>query len=174
MQMFENPARYPELQALQAEWQCLRDEVMPVLFAARDMRDSRNIGGWKTLPLMVEPEDSEFVKPADLSRGRGYVPNLCTRVEHLTGLHAYALSIVLPGAKIDRHVHQNPLASASICLSGGAGATLAVSEAVHAFSDGSMAVFDYRRPHAVANRGPDPRVALIVAVDLVAGGDFET
>lgn len=164
--MFEDPVRYPELQALQADWLSLRDEVMPVLFAAREMHDSRNIGGWKTLALMVEPEDLDYIKPADLARGRGYVPKLCARVEHVTGLHAYALSIVPPGAKIDRHVHQNPLASASICLSGGAGAMLTVGDAVHAFSDGSMAIFDYRRPHAVVNRGPDPRVALIVAVDL--------
>ena len=164
--MFEDPFHYPQLTQLQSHWQALRDEVMQILFAAHEMFDERADHGWFTLPLLVEPEDRGVFPDRTIARARGYVPNLCAQVDRLDRLHAYALSILNPGAEIKTHTHRNPFASASICLSGGKGASITVEDATHHFTDGSMAIFDYRRPHAVTNAGPAPRVALIVAVDL--------
>ncbi|HKK29813.1 MAG TPA: aspartyl/asparaginyl beta-hydroxylase domain-containing protein [Alphaproteobacteria bacterium] len=169
--MFENPRDYPDLLTLQDGWQRLRDEVLPVLFAAREMRDERaEDGGWFVLPLMVEPEDRGVFTDAAIRLSRGYVPELCARMDRLSDVQAYALSVVEPGAEIKTHTHGNPFASASICLAGGTGAYLEVEGERHHFSDGSMAVFDYRRPHTVVNQGPEARVCLIVAVPLAGAG----
>ena len=165
--MFENPAKYPELVTLQSHWKQFRDEVMPILFAAREMKDERsNPGEWYVLPLMVEPEDHGVFFDTTISLASGYVPKLCAVVDQVPFLRAYALSVVHPGGKIKAHVHHNPYASASICLSGGQGSFIDVSGEKHLFEDGSMAIFDYRRCHQVVNGGIEPRVALIVAVDL--------
>lgn len=164
--MFEDQVHYPQLTQLQSHWQALRDEVMQILFAAHEMFDERADYGWFILPLLVEPEDRGVFPDHTIARARGYVPNLCAQVDRLNRLHAYALSILNPGAEIKTHTHSNLFASASICLSGGEGAIITVDDAIHTFTDGSMAIFDYRRSHTVTNAGTAPRVALIVAVDL--------
>lgn len=57
--------------------------------------------------------------------------------------------------------------SASLCLAAGRGAFLEVDGERHASEGGSLHIFDYRQPHAVCNFGEQPRVALVVAVDLL-------
>ncbi|MFK0733104.1 MAG: aspartyl/asparaginyl beta-hydroxylase domain-containing protein [Gloeotrichia echinulata GP01] len=164
--MFEDSIHYPQLTQLQSHWQDMRDEVMEILFAAHEMFDKRADHGWFILPLLVEPEDFGVFPDRTIARARGYVPNLCDRVDRIERLHAYALSILNPSAKIKPHTHRNPFASASICLSGCEGAILNVDNATHTFTDGSMVIFDYRRLHSVTNMGSARRVALVVAVDL--------
>ena len=56
--MLEKPEIYPELQQLARIWSVLRDEVMPILFAAREVVDERaTAGAWRVLPFLPKPED---------------------------------------------------------------------------------------------------------------------
>lgn len=165
--MFEDPKKYPELVALQSRWKELWQEVSLVLFSLKEMHDERSDPGhWQVLPLLVEPEDEGVFYPSIVNICRGYVPELCAMVDKIPNLRAFALSVIQPGGELKTHTHDNPFASASICLSGGKGAMIEVGSATKCLVDGDISVFDYRIPHRVVNHGCSARVALIIAVDL--------
>jgi len=165
--MFEDPDNYPELVALQEQWETLWQEVSLVLFSLKEMNDERSEPGhWQVLPLLVEPEDEGVFYPSIVKVCRGYVPELCAMVEKIPNLRAFALSVIQPGGELKMHTHNNPFASASICLNGGSGAVIEVGSLTKCLKDGDMTIFDYRLPHRVINNGASARVALIIAVDL--------
>lgn len=165
--MLENPEIYPELLALQRIWVAFRDEVMPVLFAAREMDDARAASGaWRVLPFHPRPEDRDAFSSESIAFARKQAPQLCGVLDEVPRLHAYYLSIVNPSCAIRVHAHRTAIAAASLCLSGGLGAYMEIDGARHAQHDGSMHIYDQRRRHGVVNDGPAPRVALIVAIEL--------
>jgi hypothetical protein len=165
--MLEKPEIYPELQALARIWVPLRDEVMPILYAAREMQDDRAASGaWRVLPFRPKPEDRGAFSPDTIALARKKAPQLCAVVDEVPRLHAYYLSIVYPGCAVRVHTHRTALAGASLCLSGGLGAYLEIDGVRHGQHDGSLHIYDQRRKHGVFNDGPAPRIALIVAIEL--------
>ena len=165
--MLEKPEIYPELQALTRVWIPLRDEVMPILFAAREVADERAASGaWRVLPFRPKPEDRGLFTPDTIALARKKAPQLCAIMDEVPRLHAYYLSILYPGRAIRTHSHRSALACASLCLAGGVGSYLEIEGARHAQHDGSIHIYDHRRLHAVFNDGAAPRVALIVAMEL--------
>jgi hypothetical protein len=165
--MLEKPEMYPELQVLSRIWVPLRDEVAPILYAAREVVDERAASGaWRVLPFRVKPEDRGRFSEETIALARSKAPDLCRIIEEVPRLHAYYLSIVGPGRAIRTHSHRMALSAASLCLSGGVGAYLEIDGVRHAQHNGSLHIYDQRRPHGVFNDGGAPRVALIVAVEL--------
>jgi hypothetical protein len=165
--MLEKPEIYPELQALARLWVPLRDEVKPLLFAAREVTDERAAAGaWRVVPFRPKPEDRRYFPEESIVLARTKAPQLCKIIEEVPRLHAYYLSIVYPGRSIRTHSHRTALAAASLCLAGGVGSYLEIDGVRHAQYDGSLHIYDQRRPHAVVGDGPAPRVALIVAIEL--------
>lgn len=165
--MLEKPEMYPELQVLSRIWIPLRDEITPILYAAREIVDERaTSGAWRVLPFRMKPEDRGRFTPETVALARSKAPDLCRIIEEVPRLHAYYLSIVAPGRAIRTHSHRMALTAASLCLSGGVGAYLEIDGQRHAQHNGSLHIYDQRRPHGVFNDGAAPRVALIVAVEL--------
>ena len=165
--MLEKPEIYPELQVLSRIWIPLRDEVAPILYAAREVADERAAAGaWRVLPFRMRPQDSGLFSADTIALARNKAPDLCRIIEEVPRLHAYYLSIVAPGRGIRVHSHRKALTAASLCLSGGVGAYLEIDGVRHGQHNGSLHIYDQRRPHGVFNDGGAPRVALIVAVEL--------
>jgi hypothetical protein len=155
------------LQALARIWVPLRDEVMPILYVAREMNDERAASGaWRVLPFRPKAEDRGSFPADTIALARKKAPQLCAVLDEVPRLHAYYLSIVYPGRAIRVHSHRTALAGASLCLSGGMGSYLEIDGARHGQHDGSMHIYDQRRRHGVFNDGPAPRVALIIALEL--------
>jgi hypothetical protein len=165
--MLEKLEIYPELQELARIWFVLRDEVTPLLYTAREMKDERAAAGaWRVVPFRPKQEDRGTFSADTIVLARSKAPQLCRILDEVPRLHAYYLSIVYPGCAIRVHTHRTALAGASLCLSGGAGAYLEIEGVRHGQHDGSMHIYDQRRRHGVFNDGASPRVALIVAIEL--------
>jgi hypothetical protein len=165
--MLEKVELYPELQVLTRIWIPLRDEVAPILYAAREVVDERATpGAWRVLPFRVKPEDRGRFSPETIALARSKAPELCRIIEEVPRLHAYYLSIVSSSHALRSHSHRTALAAASLCLSGGVGAYLEIERIRHGQHNGSMHIYDQRRQHGVVNDGAAPRVALIVVVEL--------
>jgi quercetin dioxygenase-like cupin family protein len=165
--MLEKPELYPELQSLQRIWVPLRDEVATISYAAREVADERAAtGAWRVLPFRPRPEERGLFPNETVALVRKKAPQLCAVLDELPRVHAYYVSVVAPGCAIRVHSHRTALAGASLCLSGGMGAYLEIDGERHSQHDGSIHIYDQRRRHGVMNDGNNPRVALIVAMEL--------
>lgn len=163
--MFESLEHYPELQQLQSSWQIIRDEAIKSIDLMVDLGDWRSERGqWRILPLMVEEEDAPYISNELIQSSRKIAPRTVALVEKIPQIKSVAFSLVEPNGFIKAHCHENPYASASLCLQSGGRNMLVVEQERRYLKESNIAVFDYRKPHAVYNWGNKSRIALIVAL----------
>ena len=163
---FEELKKYPELVAVQKSWKVFREEAANAMGCMMDLKDWRSEQGkWKVLPLMAEKED-EGVIPTDLVESyRKLAPSTVELVEQIPNLKSFAFSLVYAGGFIRPHRHSNSFVTASLCLFGGTDTSIIVDHEIRICHEGEIAIFDYRRSHAVYNFGYSDRMALIIALD---------
>lgn len=167
--MFEPIENYPELTILLDNWKTIRKEAVQVVDAMIDLGDWRSKNGkWKIFPLLLEEEDEKLLSDDIVKACRELVPKTIEIVEQIPNLQSFAFSMVAPNGYIMAHRHGNPFVSASLCLQDGGKNALIVEEETRNLNDGEIAVFDYRKMHAVYNWGDDSRIALIVSLNKKA------
>jgi aspartyl/asparaginyl beta-hydroxylase (cupin superfamily) len=170
--MFEPNDLYPDLLALQKHWKAIKAEAINSKSVMIDLGDWRaEKGMWKVLPLLLEEEDKGVVPDKTVSFFRSLVPVTVKLVGQIPEVKSFAFSLVEPGGYIKAHQHENPYVSASLCLHDGGRNNLIVEQESRILQQGDLAVFDYRKTHAVYNWGSQFRIALIVALpcERIAG-----
>ena len=168
--VFQSIDMYPELCAVQAEWQTIREEAIGSLESMTYIRDNRvRPQEWKVLPLMPEEEDRRIIPEEICRQSRRLAPRTIQLVESVPKLKAYAFSVLRPQGHIRPHRHTNPYVTASLCLQSGGESYIIVDGQRRDYRDGEIIIFDYTRTHEVVNRGNDDRIVLLISVDNRAG-----
>ncbi len=163
--MFESIEQYPQLKVLIENWEIIRDEAVQTIDEMLDLGDWRSEAGlWKILPLLVEEEDQAFMPNEKAESFRRLMPKTVDLVEQIPNVMSFALSMVESKGFIKAHQHGNPYVSSSLCLQSGGRNAIIVENETQYLEEGQMAIFDYRKFHAVYNWGNDRRIALIVAL----------
>jgi aspartyl/asparaginyl beta-hydroxylase (cupin superfamily) len=160
---------YPELATLTTAWRDIRAEALAAVPSMTFVRDNRVAAWtWGVLPFRVEADDRQVITDEQCVANRAVAPRTVGLVEALgVPVEAFSFSLLAAGATIAEHRHHEPFVTAALCLSG-EGATIRVGGETRSYVDGQWILFDYTQPHSVTNKGPEPRVVLLVLVRSLA------
>lgn len=166
--------RFPQIQHFAKAWRVIREEALDRNTVTRmnqvlDWRSSD--ARWTALPLRVEEEDKDALSDEICFAAREALPRTFEILSAVDGVTAFAISSLAPGGHIRPHEHGNACATGTVCLQDGGDAWFSLEGERHRYVDGETFVFDYRRQHAVTNRGSKDRVVALILVDLESSDD---
>jgi predicted ester cyclase len=149
-------ADLPQLYAIEARWQMIRNECRAAL--RRVLMQSTSVALSQSLPLFPVVGDQVSIA--------GLVPSTMRLAERIGGVRAAAVSVLGPGR---RETPATPALRgtkvAMLCLDGGAHGHVIVDGARLDLADGRIVVFDAAASRANVNDGAGDRLALWLLVD---------
>jgi hypothetical protein len=164
---FHDYRMYPELAGLRVYAPFLHEEGMAALDAMLPIDDARSPqGAWRALPLRVEDEDLPVISAAACEANRARVPRAASLLLQRPGILACSFSALEPGGRIAPHRHENPYATASLCLTDGGGSFIIADGERRDYRTGDWIVFDYRALHEVFNTGSSVRLVVLLLLPL--------
>ena len=160
---FIDADRYPDLTSLTESWREIRDEAVASATEMTFLADNR-VGptDWAVLPLWLEEDDRHVLGEELCAKNRLLVPTTVGLLSSIGPVEAASFSSLAPGASIAGHCHHRPFVTASLCLDGDEDASISVGGQTRCYTNGAWIVFDYTQSHSVVNRGPNPRIVLLV------------
>ncbi|MCC6671120.1 MAG: aspartyl/asparaginyl beta-hydroxylase domain-containing protein [Planctomycetes bacterium] len=168
--MFLDPTRFPVSRQLESSFATFRGELdrLPEgLFQAWPLAESYQ-GTWQMFPLVLLEAPPGFV--VDLARNRALCPGTWRRLQEIGRIRTACFSWLGPGAHIYAHTdaYYHRLVRLHLGLRVPAQSLMRVADELRSLEEGVCIVVDGQTPHEAANLSAQPRVTLLVDVEMSA------